>query len=124
MIFVSHDLSLAAELADRVATTYAGRIVELGEVERIFYHPRHPYTVGLLDAVPTLAGEQQELSSIPGSPPDLIDLPCGLQIPSAVPLRNGQVPRGGPSTDRGGSRADGRMLALGEGRFRLGSEGR
>src|SRR5215211_2293956 len=47
MIFVSHDLSLAAELADRVATTYAGRIVELGEVEQIFYHPRHPYTVGL-----------------------------------------------------------------------------
>ena len=69
MIFVSHDLSLAAELADRVATTYAGRIVELGAVEQLFYHPRHPYTVGLLDAVPTLAGEHQELTSIPGSPP-------------------------------------------------------
>jgi peptide/nickel transport system ATP-binding protein len=85
MIFVSHDLSLAAELADRVATTYAGRIVELGEVERIFYHPRHPYTVGLLDAVPTLAGEQQELSSIPGSPPDLIDLPAGCKFHPRCP---------------------------------------
>jgi peptide/nickel transport system ATP-binding protein len=85
MIFVSHDLSLAAELADRVATTYAGRIVELGEVEQIFYHPRHPYTVGLLDAVPTLAGGQQELSSIPGSPPDLIDLPTGCKFHPRCP---------------------------------------
>jgi peptide/nickel transport system ATP-binding protein len=85
MIFVSHDLSLAAELADRVATTYAGRIVELGEVERIFYHPRHPYTVGLLDAVPSLVGEQQELSSIPGSPPDLIELPPGCKFHPRCP---------------------------------------
>jgi peptide/nickel transport system ATP-binding protein len=85
MIFVSHDLSLAAELADRVATTYAGRIVELGVVEQIFYHPRHPYTVGLLDAVPTLAGEQQELSSIPGSPPDLIDPPAGCKFHPRCP---------------------------------------
>jgi peptide/nickel transport system ATP-binding protein len=85
MIFVSHDLSLAAELADRVATTYAGRIVELGDVEQIFYHPRHPYTVGLLDAVPTLSGEHQELSSIPGSPPDLIDLPSGCKFHPRCP---------------------------------------
>src|SRR5215213_6204457 len=85
MIFVSHDLSLAAELADRVATTYAGRIVELGAVEQLFYHPRHPYTIGLLDAVPTLAGEQQELSSIPGSPPDLIDLPTGCKFHPRCP---------------------------------------
>jgi len=85
MIFVSHDLSLAAELADRVATTYAGRIVELGAVKQLFYHPRHPYTVGLLDAVPTLAGGQQELSSIPGSPPDLIDMPTGCKFHPRCP---------------------------------------
>ena len=85
MIFVSHDLSLAAELADRVATTYAGRIVELGDVEQIFYHPRHPYTVGLLDAVPTLAGEHQDLTSIPGTPPDLIDLPSGCKFHPRCP---------------------------------------
>lgn len=80
MIFVSHDLSLAAELADRVATTYAGRIVELGDVEQVFYSPRHPYTVGLLEAVPLMTGEPQELASIPGSPPDLIDLPTGCKF--------------------------------------------
>jgi len=76
-IFVSHDLSLAAELADRVATMYAGRIVELGPVQDIFYRPAHPYTSALLDAVPTVVGESGKLSAIPGSPPDLRSLPPG-----------------------------------------------
>jgi peptide/nickel transport system ATP-binding protein len=77
MIFVSHDLPLAAELADRVATMYAGRIVELGGVRDIFYTPRHPYTVGLLNAVPPVVGDLPELASIPGGPPSLLDLPAG-----------------------------------------------
>jgi len=77
MIFVSHDLPLAAELADRVATMYAGRIIELGSVRDIFYRPRHPYTVGLLDAVPPIAGDLLALVSIPGGPPSLLDLPPG-----------------------------------------------
>jgi peptide/nickel transport system ATP-binding protein len=76
-IFVSHDLCLAAELADRVATMYAGRIVELGPVDDIFYRPAHPYTSALLDAVPTVVGDEQTLTSIPGSPPDLRNLPTG-----------------------------------------------
>jgi peptide/nickel transport system ATP-binding protein len=76
-IFVSHDLSLAAELADRVATMYAGRIVELGTVDDIFYRPAHPYTAALLDAVPTVVGGPESLSAIPGSPPDLRSLPPG-----------------------------------------------
>ncbi|MEZ4707197.1 MAG: ABC transporter ATP-binding protein [Caldilineaceae bacterium] len=77
MIFISHDLAIAAELADRVATMYAGRAVEIGQTEDIFYRPRHPYTLGLIRAVPTVAGGFEELSSIPGSPPDLINLPSG-----------------------------------------------
>jgi len=76
-IFVSHDLSLAAELADRVATMYAGRIVELGPVNDIFYRSAHPYTGALLDAVPTVVGDEEKLTSIPGSPPDLRTLPTG-----------------------------------------------
>jgi peptide/nickel transport system ATP-binding protein len=76
-IFVSHDLSLAAELADRVATMYAGRIVELGPVEDIFYRPAHPYTRALLDAVPAVVGGADTLTSIPGTPPDLRQLPPG-----------------------------------------------
>ncbi|MDB5059607.1 MAG: putative transporter ATP-binding protein [Chloroflexi bacterium] len=79
-IFISHDLSLAAELADRVATMYAGQVVELGEVRDIFYRPRHPYTLGLLQAVPSLTAGESEMVSIPGSPPDLIDLPSGCKF--------------------------------------------
>jgi peptide/nickel transport system ATP-binding protein len=80
MIFISHDLAIAAELADRVATMYAGRVVELGTSDDIFYRPRHPYTLGLIRAVPTVTGGFEQLFSIPGSPPDLIDLPSGCKF--------------------------------------------
>jgi peptide/nickel transport system ATP-binding protein len=80
MMFISHDLSIAAELADRVATMYAGAIVEIGPVYEMFYRPAHPYTLGLIRAVPTVTGDFQELASIPGSPPDLIDLPPGCKF--------------------------------------------
>ncbi|NOZ29760.1 MAG: ABC transporter ATP-binding protein [Chloroflexi bacterium] len=86
MIFISHDLSLAAELADRVATMYAGAIVELGEVHDIFYRPHHPYTLGLIRAVPTVTGDFEELVSIPGSPPDLINLPSGCKFHPRCPF--------------------------------------
>lgn len=85
MMFISHDLSLAAELADRVATMYAGRIVEIGRTEELFYQPRHPYTVGLLQAVPTVHGAHQSLQSIPGSPPDLQRLPRGCKFHPRCP---------------------------------------
>ena len=62
MVFISHDLSLAAELADRVLTMYAGRIVEEARVGDLFYRPRHPYTVGLLRAVPRVSGEVGKLA--------------------------------------------------------------
>lgn len=80
MIFISHDLAIAAELADRVATMYAGRVVELGSAHDIFYNPRHPYTLGLIRAVPTVMGGFEELASIPGSPPDLMKLPTGCKF--------------------------------------------
>ena len=80
MLFISHDLAIAAELADRVATMYAGKVIELGSAEDIFYRPRHPYTLGLIRAVPKVSGGFEELSSIPGSPPDLIDLPSGCKF--------------------------------------------
>lgn len=86
MIFISHDLAIAAELADRVATMYAGKVVELGRVRDIFYTPRHPYTLGLIRAVPTVLGGFEELSSIPGSPPDLINLPSGCKFHPRCPF--------------------------------------
>lgn len=86
LVFISHDLSLAAELADRVATVYAGRIVELGSVYDTFKNPQHPYTIGLMKAVPTLATHRDNVSSIPGSPPDLINLPTGCKFHLRCPL--------------------------------------
>jgi peptide/nickel transport system ATP-binding protein len=86
LIFISHDLSLAAELADRVATVYAGKIVETGDVFTMFRNPHHPYTIGLIKAVPTLATDRSELASIPGSPPDLIELPSGCKFHPRCPL--------------------------------------
>jgi peptide/nickel transport system ATP-binding protein len=86
LVFISHDLSLAAELADRVATMYAGKIVEMGDVYTIFKKPTHPYTIGLINAVPTLTGHRDTVASIPGSPPDLIDLPSGCKFHPRCPL--------------------------------------
>jgi peptide/nickel transport system ATP-binding protein len=86
MIFISHDLAIAAELADRVATMYAGRVVEVGKTEDIFYRPRHPYTLGLIRAVPTVLGSFEELASIPGSPPDMINLPGGCKFHPRCPF--------------------------------------
>ncbi len=86
MVFISHDLSLAAELADRVLTMYAGRIVEEAKVGDLFYQPRHPYTVGLLRAVPRVSGEVGALASIPGTTPDLVNLPTGCAYHPRCPF--------------------------------------
>ncbi len=85
LIFISHDLSLAAELADRVATMYAGAIVEIGNVYEMFERPHHPYTEGLIHAVPTVTGDLEQLSSIPGSPPDLIEFLPGCTFAPRCP---------------------------------------
>lgn len=71
VIFITHDLGVVAKMADRVAVMYAGKIVETGTVHEIFYDPRHPYTWGLLGAMPGLDRRDKELVTIPGSPPDL-----------------------------------------------------
>ncbi len=76
-ILVSHDLGVVARAADRVAIMYAGKIVEIGTAEEIYYDPRHPYTWGLLQALPALAKNRGSLRAIPGMPPTLIDPPRG-----------------------------------------------
>jgi peptide/nickel transport system ATP-binding protein len=80
IIFISHDLSLAAEMADVVATVYAGEIVEIGAVNDMFYRSLHPYTYGLLTSVPKLDHEQDVLTSIRGTPPNLINPPSGCKF--------------------------------------------
>ena len=76
-VLVSHDLGVVARVADRVAVMYAGRIVEIGTTEEIFYDPRHPYTWGLMRSLPAYAQRGEPLYTIPGMPPSLIDPPAG-----------------------------------------------
>ncbi len=78
IIFITHDLGVVANVADRVAVMYAGKIVETGTVDEIFYDPRHPYTWGLLASMPSLeSSDHGELAAIPGTPPDLTNPPQG-----------------------------------------------
>lgn len=77
MVFITHDLGVAARVADRVAVMYAGRIAEIGTAEEVFHDPRHPYTWGLMRAVPAFARGRDSLYAIPGMPPVLIDPPKG-----------------------------------------------
>ncbi len=76
MIFITHDLGVVANVADRIAVTYAGKIVEYGTCEELFYEPKHPYTWALLSSMPDLE-TKDELATIPLSPPDMLSPPQG-----------------------------------------------
>lgn len=73
VIYITHDLGVVAKVADYVAVMYAGKIIEKGSVDEIFYDPRHPYTWGLLSAIPDVNHEADELYTIPGTPPNLLN---------------------------------------------------
>ena len=77
VVYITHDLGVVAKVADYVNVMYAGKIIEVGTVEEIFYDPRHPYTWGLLSAMPDLETDDDRLYSIPGSPPNLLHEPAG-----------------------------------------------
>ncbi len=87
IVFVTHDLGAVARVADRVAVMYAGKIVEIGTADEIFYDPRHPYTKGLMRALPAASIGKDALYTIPGMPPTLIDPPKG----DAFACRNEQA---------------------------------
>jgi peptide/nickel transport system ATP-binding protein len=109
VLFITHDLSLLLEIADKIAIMYAGRLVEFADAEQLFRAPRHPYSAALLGSFPSLHGERRVLEGIPGSPPDLRNpLPgcafqprcqfarhrCELTMPPLMP------PAGQAGTDR------------------------
>ena len=108
MIFVTHNLGIVAKMCDRVAVMYAGRIVEIGPVRRIFKAPAHPYTQALLASVPRLGVKTEQLTAIEGQPPDLATLPpgcafaprcahvmdrCRVEAPPEVTLDGGHATR-------------------------------
>jgi peptide/nickel transport system ATP-binding protein len=80
VLFITHDLSLLLEFADRIAIMYAGEIVESARSARLHENPLHPYTRGLMESFPPLAGPKERLVGIPGSPPDLADPPSGCRF--------------------------------------------
>ena len=77
IIMITHDLGVVAGICDQVMVMYAGRTMEYGTAEQIFYHPTHPYSIGLMDAIPRLGGNEEHLVTIPGNPPNLLHLPKG-----------------------------------------------
>ena len=90
VIFVTHDLGLVAEMAERVAVMYAGRLVEVGTVDEIFYGARrHPYAKALIDAIPSVIRDEDLIKSIPGQVPNLADLPPGCRFAPRCPFARG-----------------------------------
>jgi peptide/nickel transport system ATP-binding protein len=86
MIFITHDLALSSELADKVAVMYAGKIVELNSAENFYESPKHPYSQKLMESVPTLRRDKK-LGFIPGSPPSLLNPPRGCRFAERCPFK-------------------------------------
>lgn len=87
VVLITHDLGVVAEMADRVAVMYAGQIVEETDVHTLFSDPKHPYTQGLLGSIPVLGEVKDELETIPGVVPSLVDLPTGCRFASRCKAR-------------------------------------
>ncbi len=96
LILITHDLGVVADVADRIAVMYAGRIVETADVFELYRKPCHPYTVGLLESIPRLDLKGQELTTIKGLPPNLMHIPSGCafrpRCPMAAEICEAQVP--------------------------------
>jgi oligopeptide/dipeptide ABC transporter ATP-binding protein len=116
MLFINHDLALIADICDRVAVMYAGRIVESGPVREVFSEPHHPYVIQLLKALPKMHGPTGQLASIPGTPPRLHEIPegcaflprcklgdpsCSTRVPPLVEVRPGHLAACGNIGKRG-----------------------
>ena len=116
VIMITHDLGVVAGMADRVAVMYAGRIVEAGDVDDIFYRSRMPYTIGLLGALPRLDSKKDSaLATLDGSPPSLLAEPTGCPFAPRCPMAEDECLEGEPALTRvrpdGGSDASGEAPA-------------
>lgn len=96
ILFITHDLSVIAEMADRVMVMYAGKVVELADVMTIFEQPLHPYTLGLINSRPDMNTNSKRLNVIPGNVPDLSDLPGGCSFWPRCPFADDKCKAGIP----------------------------
>jgi oligopeptide/dipeptide ABC transporter ATP-binding protein len=86
MIMITHDISVIAELCERAAVMYAGKIAEMGKISGVLTLPFHPYTMGLKNAFPSIVGDKRDLISIPGAPPKLVNPPAGCRFSPRCPF--------------------------------------
>ncbi|QKV92758.1 ABC transporter ATP-binding protein [Streptomyces sp. NA02950] len=115
LILITHDLGVVADVADKIAVMYAGRIVETAPVHELYKRPAHPYTRGLLDSIPRLDRKGQELYAIKGLPPNLLKIPSGCafnpRCPKAQDICTTEVPALHPVTEQDGTELPGRGSA-------------
>ncbi|MFK0254495.1 ABC transporter ATP-binding protein [Streptomyces sp. NPDC090445] len=115
LILITHDLGVVADVADKIAVMYGGRIVETAPVHEIYSRPAHPYTRGLLDSIPRLDQKGQELYAIKGLPPNLLNIPSGCafnpRCPKAQDICRTDVPVLHPVTEQDGTELPGRGSA-------------
>ncbi|EGG45017.1 MULTISPECIES: ABC transporter ATP-binding protein [Streptomyces] len=115
LILITHDLGVVADVADKIAVMYAGRIVEQAPVHELYKRPAHPYTRGLLDSIPRLDQKGQELYAIKGLPPNLLRVPSGCafnpRCPKAQDICTTEIPRLFPVTEQDGTPVTGRTSA-------------
>jgi peptide/nickel transport system ATP-binding protein len=96
VLLITHDISVIAEMSDRIGIMYAGRLMETGPAEALFREPHHPYTLGLMNAFPSLRDLDRELISIAGSPPGLLDAPPGCPFSPRCPFAETECDDGRP----------------------------
>ncbi|WP_426365938.1 ABC transporter ATP-binding protein [Streptomyces sp. E-08] len=115
LILITHDLGVVADVADKIAVMYAGRIVEQAPVHELYKRPAHPYTRGLLDSIPRLDQKGQELYAIKGLPPNLLKVPTGCafnpRCPKADDICRTEIPALVPVTEQDGADLPGRKSA-------------
>ncbi|MCY7389448.1 MAG: methionine ABC transporter ATP-binding protein, partial [Burkholderiales bacterium] len=110
IMLVTHDMGVIAETADRVAVMYAGRIAEIGPVSEVIHHPQHPYTIGLMGAIPNVGDEVERLTQIDGAMPRLTAIPSGCAFNPRC-TRVNDVPDGRCTRERPGLLDAGRTQA-------------
>ncbi|MFF5762381.1 ABC transporter ATP-binding protein [Streptomyces tanashiensis] len=115
LILITHDLGVVADVADKIAVMYAGRIVEQAPVHELYKRPAHPYTRGLLESIPRLDQKGQELYAIKGLPPNLLKVPTGCafnpRCPKADDICRTEIPALVPVTEQNGADLPGRKSA-------------